>query len=932
MTRRALACLAAAMLVWAGLSAPASATMGASLVRDIAGGDGPQWSSFPHGFHRLGAWTLFIAQTPAAGDELWRTDGTSAGTTLVKDLEPGPFGSMLSCFAERDGAVYFLAHAAKADDLDSDEAVLWRSDGTPRGTVSLARVPGEVRANIPCPIVATAGWVMFAVVHPDGDGHVLDVWRSNGTAAGTDRVARIASPVPSYPTLVAAGRIVFFDAASTAGVELWKSDGTAAGTRMVVDIAPGAASAHPLPVAGVGDTLLFAVPAGGATSTLWRSDGTAAGTMRLVERSFEITAFTPRLVVGDRLLFSSGEGIVSTDGTAVGTVTVVPGTTAAAFANLGGSILFLNARFDGSTLWRWDDLDGAPHPVAELGIFQLQTAVVDDQMLFTIAGGADMIELWRTDGSADGTVRLVAPGLPSLGALGAGAGRAFFGGPANEQDAELWTSDGTSAGTRLVTDLISDHATTASSYPRELVVAGGRLYFTAVNSDLGPQLWTSDGTGAGTSLVREIGREGYLQNLSELTPYRGALFFSVSRPNAIGSTGLWRSDGTPPGTMPAQPSWPDSTVSRLTIAGDHLYFLGASAGLRPGVCRSEGDRDDARCGGSFRAVREMVAFGDRVLLSAAGSDAGVEPWISDGTPEGTALVRNIAVAPGVGSEPSHLQTIGDAAFFVTASDSGGSLLWRTDGSEAGTEAIEEWAAEPGGAPVVQMVASGAHLFLAVAPVEGGSALWVSDGRPGGTELVRRFDPSTDPGGGMVLVPFGNRVLMSVDDGAHGTELWVSDGSGPGTRLLRDLRPGARASSPGFFTGLDNRVAFAARTDLGFEPWVSDGTSAGTVMIADVAPGVASSNPTAFAALNGTIYFSATDLIHGYELWREGAAPACRGDCGGDGRVTIDDLIQAVTIALGVRPAAACASVDAGGDGRVTIDELIAAVGAALEGC
>ena len=104
------------------------------------------------------------------------------------------------------------------------------------------------------------------------------------------------------------------------------------------------------------------------------------------------------------------------------------------------------------------------------------------------------------------------------------------------------------------------------------------------------------------------------------------------------------------------------------------------------------------------------------------------------------------------------------------------------------------------------------------------------------------------------------------------------------------------------------------------------------MVADVAPGVVSSLPSAFAELDGTLYFAATDGIHGHELWRAGAAPACRADCGGDGRVTVDELVQAVAIALGARPLGDCPAVDSDDDGRVTIDELIAAVGVALSGC
>lgn len=65
-----------------------------------------------------------------------------------------------------------------------------------------------------------------------------------------------------------------------------------------------------------------------------------------------------------------------------------------------------------------------------------------------------------------------------------------------------------------------------------------------------------------------------------------------------------------------------------------------------------------------------------------------------------------------------------------------------------------------------------------------------------------------------------------------------------------------------------------------------------------------------------------------------AAPVagCIGDCGGDGAVTISDLVLGVNIALGIQPIGTCTAMDGNGNGSVTVDELIRAVAAALNGC
>jgi hypothetical protein len=67
-------------------------------------------------------------------------------------------------------------------------------------------------------------------------------------------------------------------------------------------------------------------------------------------------------------------------------------------------------------------------------------------------------------------------------------------------------------------------------------------------------------------------------------------------------------------------------------------------------------------------------------------------------------------------------------------------------------------------------------------------------------------------------------------------------------------------------------------------------------------------------------------------WNSSSAPFCAGDCDGKGEVTIDEILRAVNIALGVRPISECLAADADQDGQVSIDELIAAVNSALVGC
>ncbi len=87
-------------------------------------------SSNPRSLTNVSGSLFFIASDPARGDELWRSDGSSAGTSLVKEIMPthiGPFTS--SQLVNVSGTLFFAAN----DGSSGDE--LWKSDGTSAGTI-----------------------------------------------------------------------------------------------------------------------------------------------------------------------------------------------------------------------------------------------------------------------------------------------------------------------------------------------------------------------------------------------------------------------------------------------------------------------------------------------------------------------------------------------------------------------------------------------------------------------------------------------------------------------------------------------------------------------------------------------------------------------------------------------------------------------------
>jgi ELWxxDGT repeat protein len=265
---------------------------GTVMVKDIDAGAG---SSSPQGLTNINGTLLFAANDGTHGFELWKSDGTAAGTTMVMDINPGAGSSinlaMPNAFVSVNGTLFFDAN----DGTHGGE--LWRSDGTAAGTAMVKDIWPGANGSFPQAMTNVDGTLFFAAEDPT---HGFEVWTSDGTAAGT---VLVASAVPyqinlNFP-LVNVNGTVFFDATDgTHGYELWKSDGTAAGTGMVKDINPGAGNSFPTQLTNVNGTLEFDA-FDGTTVGLFRSDGTAAGTVEIATNVGGPIGFAPQPVVND---------------------------------------------------------------------------------------------------------------------------------------------------------------------------------------------------------------------------------------------------------------------------------------------------------------------------------------------------------------------------------------------------------------------------------------------------------------------------------------------------------------------------------------------------------------------------------------------------------------------------------------------------------
>jgi ELWxxDGT repeat protein len=348
-----------------------AATGAASLVRDlgrpIVGGH----SSYPYGATALEQTLLFAADDLLHGYELWRSDGTSAGTYRVIDIAPGVAGSDPNSLTACSQGIAFAATNGTAG------SELWFSDGTIGGTYMIDARPGPDGVQ-PSSLVAVGNRVFFAGLDAN---YETELWVSDGTAAGTVQVADVNPGGSSYaqPLCALNGQLVFAADDGSTGTELWISDGTTTGTIQLADIRAGGDSSYPYSVVALGTRAVFIADDGVNGRELWVTNGTPAGTALLLDlRSGPASADIDQFVLArDRAYFTANDGVTGyelwvTDGTVAGTRLVrdvFPG--------------------PGSGAPRWGS-------VASVG--QDRTVVFAGT-----DGGVDGLEVWRSDGTAANT-------------------------------------------------------------------------------------------------------------------------------------------------------------------------------------------------------------------------------------------------------------------------------------------------------------------------------------------------------------------------------------------------------------------------------------------------------------------------------------------------------------------------------------------------
>jgi ELWxxDGT repeat protein len=686
----------------------------------------------PTTFLAAGSRLFFIVRED--GRDLWTSDGTVAGTKPVSRFTaPEPFVSRsenttAAVIEEVDGSACFLAN-------ESDGREVWCSDGTESGTRQATRLATA------SPFVRPSVWSIHKLggrlLFPANDGLSGNrLWTSDGRPESTAPLSGCPGGCPVLDPdsrMVRVGARLFFAAIGEGHTpsdeppttDLWVTDGTGAGTRRLADFCASCRVDRMFSVLG---KLYFSAGRYPFSYDIWASDGTPAGTRKLLatdDRSEQVLT-SPPTPLGSRVLIdlsgtALGSGLWLSDGTPAGTGQIFLGrdgwgSSPSPLTPTRSGVRF-EARSD-NTVRLWESR-GTAATTAPFEIpIRPETWVPFGDLTLLIPSFDDA--LWRTDGTEAGTFPLTAEGI-ELGRPVVLGNRALFVTRApGDSTASLWSTDGTVAGTRKIATLPQGSATLLPAGDSALIV----MYDSPAYI-----LWRTDGTAAGTQEMLLPGELWYNGGAARL----GSAFFFLGYTSGEGER-VWRSDGTPNGTRPLASSIL-GTPGNFTVHAGALYvFAHTKAPNESGLFRSDGTdagtvllttvpitTTEVPGGAEFASVGSLLFF-------TLENERGRELWRSDGTPAGTFLVRDIA--PGAGSSnPQHLVALGDRLYFAASDTGSGTELWESDGTEEGTRIVQD--IQPGAvaSDPEELTVAGGRLFFSADDGVHGRELWTYT--PGG---------------------------------------------------------------------------------------------------------------------------------------------------------------------------------------------------------
>ncbi|MEZ4774166.1 MAG: T9SS type A sorting domain-containing protein [Bacteroidia bacterium] len=422
-----------------------------------------------------------------------------------------------------------------------------------------------------------------------------------------------------------------------------------------------------------------------------------------------------------------------------------------------------------------------------------------------------------------------------------------------------------------------------AAYFGEFTEIGQKAYFScATVGDTNSGIWVTDGTPAGTHVLSKVQAGGNLF-FYELTALNNHLIFKAERTYAdmVNGIELWHSDGTTAGTNILKDIWPGSGSSvpeQLYLFNGEVFFRATDSLNGTELWKTDGTANGTilvkniapGAAGSF--VDNFTALGNQLFFSAYEPTTGNELWVTDGTPGGTHLFLDINATGNQSAGPRNFYVYQGKLYFTAESAGTGAELWVSDGTVQGTTFLKDINPGPDGSGIREFYGFNGKVYFNAQDDTHGEELWVTDGTSGGTYQIKDIHTGSASAYPLGYMNFQGHLYFSAYDDSHGNELWYTDGTEAGTQLYLDIIPGSDGSNPASMTTFGDSLYFVALEAIGDnQMFVTAGDPAQTHVISP--PGNTAINPlfglnfTVFNPVLNSLFFSADYDQTGQDMWQ-----------------------------------------------------------------
>ena len=492
----------------------------------------------------------------------------------------------------------------------------------------------------------------------------------------------------------------------------------------------------------------------------------------------------------------------------------------------------------------------------------------------------------------------------------------YFSGNHNNSGYELWVTDGTAAGTKLVKNINSN----GGSSPTSFTIFKDKIYFVANDEEKGYEIYYTDGTEEGTKILKDIAQDEFFPDgvwIGPLLIYKEHLYFMGKGENNYFQ--LYKSDGTAENTFELKTINPDGHAAYFlegAVLEDGLYFKANDGDHGTELWKTDGTEEGTKLvvdiwegpgsGLSYPTSdkNDLVYFDEKIFMVADDNENGTELWQSDGTEEGTQMFRDLspgpagtwyqnfyntnnqlffsasidqvsewylykidvndtapqkidnAIVPNTSALNFGIVSYADKTFFPSETEKYGVELFELPNNSHESELFLDLNSSYGGMPIGFSEMNGNLYFF------GANHLNITNGSPNNLREIKSVKETYYQGQAekIEFERLQDELFFVGYSEEFGKELWKTDGTETGTSVLKDINPGHDASMYDEYTrdnfiATANKMYFPADDGVhGMELWATSGTEESTVMVKDIIPGSQDSHPRHMVNIGESVYF------------------------------------------------------------------------------